>query len=109
MKAAPVIFLLTYFGLSIVSDWIERRAVRVGEYEVRPPFRFVQWGVVETDVKFRVHLNMPAQREFFAMKLPSWEWREAFWYRRREWCWHRRWLMWERGYGWEIRLMPEAQ
>ena len=95
---ALVIALTALPVLSLVSDWIGRRAVTVPLWSTLPPFRLVVWGTFVND-------DGEVLDDFFILKLPAWEW-GVDWSRDRE-CWLRLWLCWRGSRGWMTQWTPE--
>lgn len=84
--------------LSVLSDWIDRRATNIPEGGALPD-RWIAWGAV-------VPLNARYPRfGYFQARLPSWRWLPLDGGNRH--CWHRITVWWFEPKGWAVDWLPE--
>jgi hypothetical protein len=88
--------LVSLLAISLVSDWIERKAHRLNDGQMMPPFRWIAWGWRD--------YGSPHQVWFLYVKLPSYEWDHCDF--GAYWCWHQRVLVYDGARGLRLELLP---
>ncbi len=116
MVASLIAWML---GLSLISDFIERRAVHLGRGICSKRPRWIGWGTMDTGNYVGRDCRETEKLRYFMVRVPGVYW-EASWidYGDKEFSgWHQRWFYWRQPSlieptlkaGWSEHYIPDGE